>query len=169
MLWLYQDFARKILFYKFYVITFSSTLYSFTQKYVWRLLDFDADPIPNYMKIRNSWLAFLELLPIEYESTFMCDLCGTQPDIVIGKSISIVVHSYQLPNTCINNIFRCLLNVNISVCVFLVLWDTRSRKHEWAFLSIKLNNINVMCFCSWNNCCFLLLKLSPTNINLMCN
>lgn len=66
---------------------FRSTLYSFFQKYTWKLADYDTplSEMPSYMNIRNSWLCFLKLLPIEYASSFTCEICGNEPGIIIGK------------------------------------------------------------------------------------
>jgi len=65
-------------------------MFSYYKTWMWRLCDFRQEATAlSYLHFRDSWLSFLALVDIDFESSFSCQLCGSQPTIVIGRSLLI--------------------------------------------------------------------------------
>ena len=84
---------------------FRLTLYGFYKHYCWTVFNSTfSKPSLSYANLRNAWSSFIDHVDLDTAATFQCDVCHSQPALVIGEHLMIGL-------------------INISIASIALLWQ----------------------------------------------
>ena len=81
-------------------IYYSVSMDAFYKTWVWDHVMANDDgfsDVFSYTEFRNGWMAFKNLLDINYSDGFECPLCKTEPDIIIMDGVCLGMRKSMVP------------------------------------------------------------------------